>query len=131
MSGGLLDLGATSQTVGALSITAANAGGNTIQNGSLTGTSYAASNTSGNAIVTANLLANGSAGLTMSGVGGMLTLDGSITYTGTTTISGGTLTMGTGGTLGTGSTCALRRQHVSISSGAVFNLAATPIFRST
>ena len=90
MGGGMLDLGTTPQTVGAVSITAAAASGNTIQNGSLIGSSYAASNASGNAIVTANLLANGSAGLTMSG-GGILTLAGTNTYTGATTINAGTL----------------------------------------
>ena len=94
LGGGTLDLGATGQTVGAVSITAAAATGNTIQNGSLTGTSYAASNTSGSAIVTANLLVDGSAGFTKSGAG-IVTLSGSNTYSGSTTISGGIVNLGT------------------------------------
>jgi autotransporter-associated beta strand protein len=98
-SGGALDLGGGTQTVGAVSITAAPASGNTIQNGSLSGSSYAASNPSGNAIIAANLLASGSAGLSMSGAG-ELTLSGSNNYTGTTTVSAGVLSvsnLGVGG----------------------------------
>ena len=92
MSGGTLDLGGTTnQTVGAVIITAAPSSGNTIQNGSLTGSSYAASNPSGNAIVTANLLDFGSgSSLTMSGAG-TLTLTGNNTYSLGTTIQSGTL----------------------------------------
>jgi len=88
MSGGRLDLGTLSQTVGAVSITAAAGSADTIGNGSLTGTSYSASNASGNVIVSANLL--GDATLTMSGAG-TLTLSGTNTYTGTTTVSAGVL----------------------------------------
>jgi len=97
LGGGLLDLGGTSQTVGAVTITAA-ASGNTIQNGSLTGASYTASNTSGTAIVTANLLGSGT--LTMSGAGGTLSLSGSNSYSGATAVSAGTLTIASGSTLG-------------------------------
>jgi autotransporter-associated beta strand protein len=106
LGGGKLDLGGTSQTVGAVSITTALGGGNnTIQNGSLTGTSYAASNTSGNAIVTANLLGNasGSAGLTVSGNGGTLTLTGANTYIGTTNVSTANATLQIGNNTATGS----------------------------
>ena len=106
LGGGKLDLGGTSQTVGAVSITTALGGGNnTIQNGSLTGTSYAASNTSGNAIVTANLLGNasGSAGLTVSGNGGTLTLTGANTYIGTTNVSNANATLQIGNNTTTGS----------------------------
>jgi autotransporter-associated beta strand protein len=99
MSGGLLDLGGTAdRTAGAVSITAAPAGGETIKSGSLTGTSYAAGNVGGNAIVSANLLASGAAGLAMSGAG-TLTLTGTNTYTGGTTVSAGTLIAGGTGSL--------------------------------
>jgi len=91
MGGGTLDLGGLSPSaIGAVSITTAAASGDTIKNGSLTGASYAASNAAGNAIVSANLLVNGSAGLAKSGAGA-LTLSGTNTFTGATTVSGGTL----------------------------------------
>ena len=98
MSGGALDLATTSQTVGAVSITAAAASGDTLKNGDLTGTSYAASNTTGNAIVSANLLASGSAGFAMGGAG-TATLAGANTFTGGVTISAGTLQLGSTGAL--------------------------------
>ncbi|MCE5279359.1 MAG: autotransporter-associated beta strand repeat-containing protein [Planctomycetaceae bacterium] len=90
MSGGALDLGTFSRTVGALTITGAPASGDTIYNGSLTGTSYTATNAAGTAIVSANLLANGSIGLSKSGAG-TLSLSGSNTYTGVTNVTGGVL----------------------------------------
>ena len=93
LGGGALNLGTTTQTTGPVSITGAAASGNSIHNGSLSGTSYAASNSSGNAIIAAHLLASGSAGLTKSG-SGTLTLSGSNTYTGTTSISAGILSVG-------------------------------------
>jgi autotransporter-associated beta strand protein len=93
MSGGMLDLGGTTnRTVGAVSILYPANFGDTIANGSLTGTSYAASIPSGNAIVSANLLASGSAGMAKSGIG-MLTLSGANTYIGATTVSAGTLVL--------------------------------------
>ena len=106
MSGGTLALGGTSQTVGAVSITSAAASGNTLENGSLTGmvnTAYAVSNATGNAVVTANLLASGTAGLTKTGAG-TLTLSGANTYTGLTTLSGGVIDIGlmSGASLGGG-----------------------------
>jgi fibronectin-binding autotransporter adhesin len=100
LSGGTLDLGTLSRPAGAVSITAAAASGDTIANGSLTGASYAASNTTGTAIVSANLLASGTAGLTMSGGGGTLTLTGTNTYTGATTLSAGTVSAGSSANLG-------------------------------
>lgn len=86
LSGGSLDMGTTSQTVGAVSVTAAA----TISNGSLTGTSYAASNASGTAVISANLLANGAAGFDKTGAG-TVTLSGTNTYTGNTTITAGVI----------------------------------------
>lgn len=94
LGGGAVDLGSLSAAVGAVSITAPAASGDTISNGSLTGTSYAAANTSGNAIISGNLLANGAAGFTMSGVGGTVTLSGANTYTGATAVSAGTMKAG-------------------------------------
>ena len=93
LGGGQLDLGGTSQSVGAVSVTAAYGSGDTIRNGSLTGTSYAASNGSGTAVISANLLANGSAGFAKSGNGGAVTLTGVNTYTGGTTITAGRLNL--------------------------------------
>ena len=97
LGGGSLDLGGTGQTVGAVSVTAAAAGGDTISSGSLTGASYAASNAAGEAIISANL-AGGAAGLAKSG-DGTLTLSGNNTYTGPTSISAGALKLGAAGAL--------------------------------
>ena len=92
LNGGALDLAAFSRSVGAVSITAAAASGNTLLNGNLTGTSYAASNITGNAVVSANLLPNGTAGFAKSGAGAV-TLSGVNTYTGANAVAanGGTL----------------------------------------
>lgn len=98
LGGGALDLAALSRTVGAVSVTAAAASGDTIRNGNLTGTSYAANNPSGNAIISAALLANGSAGFSKAGAG-HVTLKGVNTFTGETTISAGTLAIGAGGSI--------------------------------
>ncbi len=106
---GTLDLGTTTQTVAAVSVTN---GSSVIQNGSLVGASYAASNASGNALISAKLLANGSAGLTKTG-NGTLTLSASNSYTGLTDVQGGTLEFAvsetlTGGlTVGTSGTAVL------------------------
>jgi len=102
LGGGKLDLGSLSRTVGAVSVTAPAASGDTLLNGNLTGTSYAVSNTTGNVVISANLLVNGAAGLTKTGAG-ILTLTGTgNNYTGTTTISGGSLVIDDG-TIGTSS----------------------------
>lgn len=98
----ILNLGGTSQTVGAVTL-----GGGTIQNGTLTGTSYASTG----GTVSASLAGSGN----LSHTSGTTTLTGINSYTGTTTVSGGTLivngslantttTIGSGATLGGGGT---------------------------
>jgi uncharacterized protein YhjY with autotransporter beta-barrel domain len=95
ISGGTLDLGGTSQTVGAVGVT----GASTIQNGTLTGSSYAFSAPSGTVAVSANLA--GAGALTQSGAS-TLVLTGANTFSGGTTVSAGTLVAGHASALGTG-----------------------------
>ena len=106
MNGASLDLGATNQTTGAVSITSASASGNTLRNGSLTGSSYAVSNTSGNVAISANLLSNGAAGFTKTEAGAV-TLSGINTWTGATAIHDGSITLSGPGTLGSGAALSL------------------------
>ena len=101
LGGSSLDLGATSQTIGALSVTTAASSGATIGNGSIAGTSYAVSNASGTAVISANLLVNGSAGFTKSGAGAV-TLSGANTFTGGFTLNAGTVNINSAGALGAG-----------------------------
>jgi autotransporter-associated beta strand protein len=103
LGGGQLNLGATTQVVGAVSITAASGSGDTILNGVLDGTSFAASNPSGTAVISANL--QGSGTFSKSGAGAV-TLSGTNTYTGNTTVTGGTLNLS--GTLTGNTTSSLR-----------------------
>jgi autotransporter-associated beta strand protein len=89
LAGGTLDLGGTTaSSVGTVTISMAASSGDTIKNGSLTGTSFAGTLTTGNAIVSASLQGIGTP-LTMSGVGGTLTLTGTNTYTGGTFVNVG------------------------------------------
>jgi fibronectin-binding autotransporter adhesin len=85
---GILDLGGTSQTVGAVTI-----GGGTIQNGTLTGSSFASTGGAASAV-----LAGASASLSQNS--GTLTLSGANTYGGGTIVSAGTLDITGSGTLG-------------------------------
>ena len=101
MGGGQFDLGGLTRTIGALTITSAYASGNTITSGSLTGTSYAASNGAGNAVVAAKL--EGAGTLTKSG-SGTLTLTGVNTFTGNITVSAGNLVINNSDALGTSAT---------------------------
>jgi autotransporter-associated beta strand protein len=116
MGGGTLDLGTQTRPVGAVTITAAAASGDTIRNGTLNGSSYAASNTTGNAIVSASLTVNAAVTLTKSGAG-TLTLTGTNGYTGATNVNGGTLVV-LGPTSGAGP--ALANTLITVASGATF-----------
>jgi autotransporter-associated beta strand protein len=95
VGGGVLDLDGLNHTTGAVTIT----GASTIQNGTLTGTSYNDSAAAGTTTVSAVLAGNG--GLTKSG-GSTLALNGANTFSGNTTISGGTVAAGNATAFGTG-----------------------------
>jgi fibronectin-binding autotransporter adhesin len=90
VSGGTFDIGANSDTVGAVTLTSGNING---AGGTLTGSSYGVE--SGN--VSAKL--GGGAALTKTTIGTVV-LTGANTYTGTTTINAGTLTAGAANALG-------------------------------
>jgi len=121
LGGGKLDLGGTSQSVGAVSVTTAAASGDTIGNGSLTGTSYAASNVATTATISANLLANGAAGFTKSGSGTVI-LSGNNTYTGATAVNAGVLNIQHANALGstTGATSVVNTATLQLQGGVVF-----------
>ena len=118
INGGQVDLGGASQTVGAVSVTAAAAAGNTIQNGTLLGTAYLISNSSGNAIITASLQdsSTGSSSFTMSGTGGIATLTANNTFTGPTNVTGGTLVVDNSNNTG----ASLANTSLSVASSAWF-----------
>jgi autotransporter-associated beta strand protein len=117
MGGGTLDLGATSQTVGAVTISARAASGDTIQNGTLTPASVTATHNSGNAIISASLA--GSGAVTMNGAG-TLTLTGQNTYTGGTLVKSGTVAIGVGGSLA--STATITLGDATANTSGVFQL---------
>lgn len=101
MGGGGLDLGGGSKNAGAVTISAPASSGDTIGNGTLTGSSFAVSNASGTVAISATL--NGTGGLTKTGAG-TLTLNGSNSYSGTTAINGGLVVASASSTvLGSGS----------------------------
>ena len=122
MGGGQLDLNGLSHTVGAVTVTAAATSVDTITNGSLTGASYAASNTTGNAIISANLLVNGAAGFAKSGAG-TVTLSGNNTFSGDVTLSGATA-----GQINVNSATALGTGTFTIYSGDLAKIDATTTF---
>jgi fibronectin-binding autotransporter adhesin len=80
LNGGTLDLGGSSQTVGAVTIS----GASTIQNGTLSASSYSATLSSGTATASANL-AGSSAAMSLSAAGTLMLL-GANTYNGGTII---------------------------------------------
>ena len=94
-SGSTLDLGNTNQNVGAVSITAG-----TIQNGTLTATSFTVNNSAALTFPSTLILA-GTGGLTKTNTG-TLTLSDANTFSGGTTINSGTLTTTASGALGSG-----------------------------
>ena len=99
LAGGALNLGGGNKTAGAVSLYSGALSGDTIANGSLTGTSYTANLAGDVAVVSANLLGSGSLLVTN---GGVLILTGANSYTGTTTINGSAvLQIGNGGMTGT------------------------------
>jgi autotransporter-associated beta strand protein len=95
ISAGTLDLGGTSQTLGAVTFS----GTATTQNGKVNGSSYTASLTSGTATISA-VLAGSGATFSQTGSGGTVILSGANTYSGGTTIKAGQITIA-GGSSGT------------------------------
>ena len=94
---GTLNLASFAPTVGAVTIT----GAGSLQNGSLTGTSYVDSNAGFNATISANLLGSGVT-YTKSGTGTTI-LTGTNGYTGATAVDAGALLVNSGGSLHSGS----------------------------
>jgi autotransporter-associated beta strand protein len=119
LSGGSLNLGGLSRTAGAVSITAAAASGATITNGTLTATSYSASLTNGNAIVSATL-AGADAAMSKTGAG-TLTLAANSTYGGGSTLSAGTVNINNNGALGT-NTVTFQGGYIDNTSGGTITL---------
>lgn len=101
LGGGSLDLGGTAQTVGAVTISAAPVAGDVLSNGTLTGTSFAISNATGQTIISASL-AGPSATLTKTGAGST-TLSAANSYGGATNVNAGTLALSGAGSLGSSS----------------------------
>lgn len=91
VNGGTLKINNATDTIGTLTFS----GGNIQGNGTLTGSSYAISN-SGDESISAKLA--GAVGLTKT-ESGTITLNGTHTFTGATTINGGTLKLGNDDTL--------------------------------
>jgi filamentous hemagglutinin family protein len=106
VNGGTFNLGAFSDSVGAVTLTGGSITGTT---GVLTGTSYAMQSGSVSAIL------GGTGALTKS-TAGIVTLSGANTYTGLTTISAGTLMLGSTSALGTAAA------GTSITAGATLDL---------
>lgn len=102
LSGGTLDLGGTSQSTNAITISAVTTSGDdTIRNGSIEPTAFNITTTAGVAMVSANI--GGVTGITRSGGGGTLTLTGANTFSGPLNFAGnGTVTIDGGSNTGGG-----------------------------
>lgn len=106
---GILDLsGSTTTSVGTVTVS-----GGTIQNGTLTGTSYLTSS----GTISANLAGSGIA-LTQNGSGTTTNLSGTNTYSGATAVSAGTLLISGTGSINSSS-------GISVGSGAIFRYNST------
>jgi autotransporter-associated beta strand protein len=105
VSGGVLDLGGASHTVGKVTIS-----GGTIQDGTLTGSSY----TGKSGTVSAVLAGAGALNQTGSGT---LTLSGANTYRGNTTVSAGVLALGSAGSIN-------NSPLITVAAGATFDVSA-------
>ena len=116
---GTLNLGGSSQTVGALSIT----GEAHIQNGTLTASGLNATNPSGSAVISA-ALSLGAGGITKSN-DGILALSGATSYSGATVLSGGTLALSGSGSLGTTSGVNLGGGSLDLGGGSLTTSAVT------
>jgi autotransporter-associated beta strand protein len=119
LGGGRLDLGGLSRTQGAVSITAAAAVGDTLTNGTLSGSSFAASNITGNAIIPASL--TGPGGFSKSG-DGTTTLTAANSYAGKTTISGGMLQFAKATSLYNGNTGNWSAANIAVGSSGTLAL---------
>ena len=116
VAGGVLDLGATSQILGDVTLSSASG---TIQNGTLATTTLTGTNTAGTAVVAADLIGTG--GVTKTGAGGILALSGTNLYTGATQVNSGTLQLGNAGTTGSISAAS----PINLASGATFAINRT------
>jgi autotransporter-associated beta strand protein len=105
VNGGVLDLGGASHRVGAMTIS-----GGTIQDGTLTGSSYAGES----GTVSAILAGPGAMTKTTSGT---LTLTANNPYSGNTTISAGTLAVGSAGSIS-------NSPNIFLAAGATFDVSA-------
>ena len=109
VSGGVLDLGGASHAVGPVTIS-----GGTIQDGTLTGTSYAGQS----GTVSAVLAGSGAMTKTTTNT---LTLSAKNTYSGNTTISAGTLALGSAGAIS-------NSPKIILAAGATFDVSAISAF---
>jgi autotransporter-associated beta strand protein len=114
VTSGSVDLGNTSQTLGALAVS----DGVIISNGSLTATGLTASVPTGSAVISSDLDL-GAGSLAKSGDGN-LTLGGTTAYSGPTTISGGSLLLSGSASLGSSSSVTLDGGYLDLGGTSQF-----------